>query len=189
MRSVWLAVLNDGTDEIHNMHSLEVKLDPKQSAYDSLRAVMVEDYGEEAYPVDDDDTNGYLFLPTKVSKSVDGRYLSRENRLNCDGEPFYKVDEVIEDPVSRNFMVFFVDPEDPFRVPCPRCKGTKKHRDDTDYAKEVACTICNDTGMRCPLGENSLLDTLSAIPDVEQQFLPMSDVLLLLDAIRTVAVD
>ena len=152
MRRVWLAVLNDGTDEINNTHSLEVVLERNRSAYYSVRKALIQAYGEEDYGVDADDTNGYLLMPEKAGL-LDGthRYHSLENRLDCDGEAFYSEGEVIEDPMGRSFMVFFVDPD----------VRLDSHPD-----------------------RDSMLNALSWYPHAEKHFLPLSDILVMLDVLR-----
>jgi hypothetical protein len=83
--------------------------------------------------------------------------------------------------MGRTFMLFFVDPEQPILTEtCQECHGFGTQGDDVS----LHCDACHAGKVR-KSGVTTLLDTLATIPCIEQQFLPMSDILLLLDAIKS----
>lgn len=148
MRRVWLAVLDDITSGITNLHSFEVRLTPERWAYWSVRDAMLAAYSEDDY-IHGHQAHAYQLMPTKVIKTDEGKAASQENRLNCDGDPIYREGEIIEDPMGRTFMIFFIDPE----------------------------------ARRLHVETWSLLEALSNAPNAEEQFLPLSETLLVLDAL------
>lgn len=115
-RTVYLVVLNDGTDEINNLHSLEVVLSSKKTAYASVWAALYGAYMDEVYPACDlcGDGNAYKALPrpSRVVRTNNNGYIADQNYINdCCGEMRLKLHETIEDPIGRSFLPILFNPD------------------------------------------------------------------------------
>ena len=115
-RTIYLIVQNDGTDEIHNLHSIPVVLSPTKTAYAVVWAAFIEAYMDEEYPACRicDEGNAYMAMPhgSKPLRTADGSYVVDRNYTNdCCGTLRWKLHEKLEDPVDRTFLPCLYDPD------------------------------------------------------------------------------
>ena len=114
IRTIYLIVQNDGTDEINNLHSIPVEIDAHQDAYVSVLRAFQDAYGEEEYLACDicGEGNAYRGMPRQIARGNNLEYLVTRTLVNdCCGAVRWKQHETIEDPLGRSFIPMLFDPD------------------------------------------------------------------------------